>query len=359
MLSEPYSLLATQPRRIGFFRALKLGDLLCAIPSIRALKHASPQSHITLIGLPWAREFVDIFRHYFSDFIEFPGWPGLPEREVLVERIPEFLSSLQRSEFDLMIQAHGSGSHVNDMVQLSGARYATGFYDGRVPESSLAGFIPYPAEDPEIWKCLRLAEHLGSAAQGDDLEFPVRHEHAHEMSSLLPSGARQTPLAVIHMGAFANAARLWSAENFAVVARALILRGFHVVLTGSALEREPVSHLESVIQIPVTNLCGKTSLGVLGALVARARLVVCHDTGISHLAAALKTPSVILFDRSDREGWPPLNRKRHRFMTSFHAIEPGAVLKEIDDLLASIPPSPSTGPLSVEARSMHIDQETV
>ena len=79
------------PHSIAIMRALHLGDMLCAVPAFRALRTAFPEAQITLVGLPWARSFVKRFNHCLDDFLEFPGYPGIPERTTLLRRFPEFL----------------------------------------------------------------------------------------------------------------------------------------------------------------------------------------------------------------------------------------------------------------------------
>jgi hypothetical protein len=108
-------------------------------------------------------------------------------------------------------------------------------------------------------------------------------------------------------------ARRWPVERFAAVADTLADAGLRVVITGSQDERDLAAALRARLRAPALDLSGATDLGTVAALVRGARLVVCNNTGVSHLAAALRVPSVVLIhDAREIARWAPLDAQLHR-----------------------------------------------
>jgi ADP-heptose:LPS heptosyltransferase len=321
------------PKSILVFRALQLGDLLCAVPAFRALRSAYPHAQITLAGLPWARTFVERFSRYFDEFLEFPGYPGLPELEKSIGEISEFLNDVQKREFDLALQMHGCGTITNPLIALFGAKACGGFYlPGQYcPDPNL--FMPYPANDPEVWRHLRLMQNLGVPLQGEYLEFEVHRADMSRFRAIQNAHSlKGGEYICLHPGARAEWRR-WPPDCFAAVGDELAGRGFQVVITGSAEEHLLAETVRTQMKFPAFNFAGKTDLGSLAALLTGARVLVCNDTGVSHLAAALRVPSVIVFWTSDLAGWPPLDRQLHRSVCRISGVKPEDVLAHAESLM--------------------------
>jgi ADP-heptose:LPS heptosyltransferase len=82
---------------------------------------------------------------------------------------------------------------------------------------------------------------------------------------------------------------------------------------------------ETVLEVmrhEALNLAGATTVGMLGALIARAALVVCNDTGTSHLAAALATPSVVISTGDNPDRWAPKNQMLHSVLCRAGGVSP-------------------------------------
>ena len=221
-------------KKIVIFRALQLGDMLCSIPAIRALRSAYPDAHITLVGLPWATSLKEKFPDYFNDVIPFPGYPGLPEQPADVLQFPSFIESIQSQNFDLAIQLQGNGGISNPIVALFNATYNAGFYRKNkfCPDPDL--YIEYPKDQPEIIRHLTLMEHLGIQPQGVALEYPVTQLDEIELANLnLP--IEPGNYIVVHPGA-RGVERRWEPEHFAAIADYCIDNNLPVVVTGTKEE---------------------------------------------------------------------------------------------------------------------------
>ncbi|HEY6862519.1 MAG TPA: glycosyltransferase family 9 protein, partial [Burkholderiales bacterium] len=166
----------------------------------------------------------------------------------------------------------------------------------------------------EVLRGLRLLERLGVPGAGIELEFPIDEVDREELARLA-SAFRFRPgqVVCVHPGA-QLASRRWPPERFARVADALAAEGHTVVLTGTAGEAAVTCAVAGAMRSRAIDLTGLTSLGALAALIARARLLVCNDTGVSHVASATRTPSVVVSCGADTARWSPLDPERHRVL---------------------------------------------
>jgi ADP-heptose:LPS heptosyltransferase len=183
--------------------------------------------------------------------------------------------------------------------------------------------MPWPESGPEILRLLGLLRFLGAPPHTDtSLELPVANK---EWTAWGRLAARHRLVAggfiCVHPGARLPSRR-WPLERFATVACRLSQEGWPVVVTGSRDER-PLAHaLCRAIAARggrCIDLAGETDLGVLAALLSECRLLICNDTGVSHVAAAVRAPSVVVASGSDPHRWAPLDAVRHRVLA--HDVE--------------------------------------
>jgi ADP-heptose:LPS heptosyltransferase len=316
--------------KIAIFRALYLGDMLCIVPALRAVRTAYPQAKIVLIGLPWQRSFVKRFSKYIDQFIDFPGWPGLPEQEFNGDRVLNFLHDMRAERFDLLLQMQGNSMIANSMCMLWGAKRACGLRrtDGYNPDHN--SFIVSEDNEHEILRYLKLLDLLEIPRQGSNLEFPFLEEEIENFATIV--GKLNLPLGnyiCIHPGARDRKKR-WSVENFAFVADQLSQQGYAIVLTGSMEEKALLSEVASQMKSPAINIVerfGHVGIGELGAIVKYSVCLISNDTGVSRIADALNTSSVVIFSSyTDPVRWAPLDRLVHLVIPADKASDAEYVL---------------------------------
>jgi ADP-heptose:LPS heptosyltransferase len=296
---------------LAVFRALQLGDMLCAVPALRALRSALPATRITLVGLPWAWQFAERYGCYIDDFLAFPGHPALPEQPVQQEQHADFYAAMRARRFSAALQLHGSGEYSNHITRAFGASATAGYGEGR--EHSDEQFHPYPDAGAEPLRLLNLVRLLGAGCDNAELEFPLTEADQRELAaSGLAAGLIPGQYICIHPGARSRE-KCWHPARFAQVADQIATEsGLDIVLTGSAAEAPVTAAVASYMRCPARDTAAPLSIGAMAALMNRSRLLIANDTGVSHIAAGLKLPSVIIFSKADIGRWAPLDKVRHR-----------------------------------------------
>jgi ADP-heptose:LPS heptosyltransferase len=324
-------LLPAEINKIAIFRALQLGDMLCTIPAIRALRKAYPNAHITLIGLPWAKSFTERFSAYFDGFITFAGYPGLPEQPFEPANFTRFLAKVQSEHFDLAIQMQGNGSIINPMMELFGAKYTAGFSktDHYAPNNGL--FLPYPEFGHEVERHLLLMHHLGIPSQSTDLEFPLQVEDEDKLASL-NLGIEPHQYVCVHPGS-RGSWRQWPVEHFATLADYCAEQGLKVVLTGTKEESDIINAVIGHMKHEAINTAGLTSVGAVALLIKNTALLISNCTGVSHISAAFKTPSIVLSMDGEPQRWGPMDKKTHRTINWLQTPDFSLVYDQTVDLL--------------------------
>ena len=260
-------------------RPLGLGDLLTGVPALRGIRAAVPGHRLVLATTP-----------------------ALAPLAGLIDAVDEVLPAGELEPLDwagpppqLAVDLHGKGplSHVV-VADLRPERLLT-FDSPGYPGPT------WYADEHEVRRWCRLvSEGLGVRCDPDALDLAVP-----------PGPPVAAGVTVVHPGA-AYPGRRWPPERFAAVARHLADAGHDVRITGGPAERELAAHVADAAGLGDTAvLAGRTTSLELAGVVAAARLVVCGDTGVAHLASAYRRPSVVLFGPVSPALWGPPPRRQH------------------------------------------------
>jgi heptosyltransferase-2 len=115
---------------------------------------------------------------------------------------------------------------------------------------------------------------------------------------------------VLAPGAEYGPAKRWPLENFVQIAIQEQSKGIHPVILGSPGDLEAGEIIEEqckLAHVEVINLVGKTHLLQAIHIISSAKFVLSNDSGLMHIAAALRRPQVAVFGSSSPLHTPPLS----------------------------------------------------
>jgi predicted lipopolysaccharide heptosyltransferase III len=287
-------------RRILVVRLRSIGDTILSTPSLIALKRFLPDARIDILLEDWVAPVLDGF-----DAVDSVLTVSRKEKKTRIETAWQ----IHRNRYDVAFNLHG-GTTATFFVRASGAKYRVGFENYQY-NFLYTHLVPSPLE---FWQ----TQHAHSAEQQLALlgfvgvpvkdkpksRLVVSEKNAEEMDLFLHvHGIDDEELALIHPAA-AFEAKQWSVEKFAEVIDYLAARNIFSVAVASLEEKHIIEELS---RKTLTVFHGFTDLTLpeITALASRAKIFVGNDSGIAHIAAAVNTPTVVIFGSSNINHWRP------------------------------------------------------
>ena len=286
-------------RRVLVIRLRSIGDTVLATPSLIALRRFLPDAQIDILLEDWVAPLLEGFDAIDNVISVDPDGGG---------RI-KAARQIRRARYDVVFNLHG-GTTSTFLTRATGAPHRVGYADYRY--SFLLNHRSPPAT--EFWH----RDHTHSAEQqlallgfvGVPVEDRPRSRLAVNAAALervrtaCVSGRPVTEPFVLLHPTTAFFTKQWPVENFARTAEFLAEKGIGSVAISSKNESRVLDQLRHAAKVPIITFDDLT-LPEITALASRAKVFVGNDSGIAHIAAAVNTPTVVVFGSSNRTHWRP------------------------------------------------------
>ena len=288
-------------RKVLLVRLRSIGDTVLATPSLFALKRFLPNVKVEILVEDWVAPLLDNHPHVDNVVVLERG--GFMTRARVARE-------LRGANYDVVYNLHG-GTTATFLTRATGARHRVGFktyqyaqlHNHQAPSPLL---LWGQQKTHSVEQQLALLGWTGvPVTDRPRTQLGISQTAAATVNRLLAeSGLDNQKIALIHPAA-AFATKQWATENFARIAEFVAERGFAPVAIAASNEQALLETLCSQASVKIATL--DLSLPEVTALAARSQLFVGNDSGIAHIASAVRTPAVVIFGSSNIAHWRPWN----------------------------------------------------
>jgi heptosyltransferase III len=288
-------------KRVLVVRLRSIGDTVLSTPSLIALKRFLPQAEIDVLLEDWVAPVLEGFDA--ADKIITYRKDDLRSRFAAAR-------TLRRRRYDVAFNLHG-GSTSTFFTRASGAPHRVGYAHYRYNYlynhllTSSADFWERESTHSAEQQLALLGAVGVPVADRPKSRLGVTAKAQSSIAEKLRSGIENpnSRIALMHPAA-AFATKQWATESFARTVEFLSLKGLRTVAVAARHERAVLENLQRSSPVPVLTF-DDLSLPEIAALAARAEVFVGNDSGIAHIAAAVQTPTVVIFGSSNINHWRP------------------------------------------------------
>jgi len=282
------------PRKILVFQTAFLGDVLLAIPLLKAIKYKWPNC---FLGIVCRRGAGEILLHggVVDEIIEVEKSDSKSLKRAFRQTKdfhPNIIFSPHQS-FRTALWIWRLKSQLKIGFKKSWNRFA--FLGRKIRENS----------DHDVLRQLKLMECVGLNLNDIPPEIKTLTLDIQGSPSEI---SLKKPYAVLSPGSQWNTKR-WTPEGFTEIGKKLEKTGRQVVIVGTTSEKEIANQISSQLNSAV-NLCGQTSVFELAQVLRDADILFCNDSGAMHVASVVETPLVSVFGPTvPGQGYSPWNKK--------------------------------------------------
>lgn len=279
--------------RFLVIRGGAIGDFVLTLPVIEAIRSQHENADVTILGYPEIADLAVGRRHASAARrVDAAEWAPLfapggglhdPERTFLKEFQRVFCIWPDR---DGVMAANLRQAGVRDLVSID----------------------PMPPEGGDLHAVDHVARQCAKAG------LPVEHLEPHVYPSekdrwwaeryMRVTGAGQAPLLGLGLGS-GSPRKNWPAASFAELAKWWIGRRGHVLLGSGPADEAALAEFNGKLQNEMIFTLAGESLPRLAAVIERCDAFVGNDSGPTHIAAAVRTPTVALFGPTNPAQWRP------------------------------------------------------
>lgn len=282
----------TDIKNILLVRTDRIGELLLTTPAMRAIRLSFTKAKIAIVVNPSSIEVVEA-SPYVDSIIKFDSKGA---NSSFAEKA-KFFKTIKRSKFDLAVIFNPS-RFFNILTYLANIPVRVG-YDRKW------GFLlshkmedrKYLCEKHEVEYNLDLVRLIGADCDDKLPYFPLNNSSEEKIKNLLRDNEiRPDDLLVAVHPATSNPDKRWPFDRFAEICDRLIKEfDAKIVLIGAKEEARISDEVKTVMKNSILDLTGLLSVKELGSVLSKSKFLISNDSGPVHIAAAVGTPTVVLF----------------------------------------------------------------
>lgn len=305
--------LPNHPNKILIYRIGQIGDIICSIPAMIAVKDYFDRARVTLLSTPVGRnmpgakellngaDFLDEMIVYYQDEIQ--SWRG----------ILSLIKRLRKNRYDLFIELPNDLGRFKIFfrnmlfARIIGCKYGLGFQI-----NTLKIFCKQQKQNiqfkNEVKRLIELLASEGIHTKEITFRLPIQRQDILTVNKIFAEyGIKKNDFCIaINPGAkrFTNR---WSREQYTELGKALSeYYNAWIWITGGSGEAELANLIAEKIGERAISIAGRTSLLQSAEILRRCKLLITNDTGTMHLAVAMETPVVAIFSaRYFPDKWYP------------------------------------------------------